>query len=105
MDDLVSAHGGVRGMQTLPIVLSPADWIDRPPETVGADGVHHCLRRYALREEDDGRQDPDGRSGAAAYPSVSTLEHDCPRGRPRPAGEVEMPPPPRGGAVPGPVRR
>jgi hypothetical protein len=52
MDELVGAHGGVGGMQTQSVVLFPADWTDRPPEIVGADGLHHFLRRYALDEAD-----------------------------------------------------
>jgi uncharacterized membrane protein YvlD (DUF360 family) len=67
MDELVGAHGGVGGMQTEPFVMFPAGWTDRPPEIIGADGLHHFLLRY-IRGETNGAAAHDvGQNGATVH--------------------------------------
>jgi len=66
MDELVGAHGGVGGMQTQPFVMFPSGWTDRPPEILGADGLHHFLLRYIRGEEDGAAPDEASRSSALA---------------------------------------
>jgi uncharacterized membrane protein YvlD (DUF360 family) len=83
MDELVGAHGGVGGMQTQPFVLYPSDWTNRPPTIVGADGLHHFLRRHALgepqRDVGDATADAVGRSGGVDREAAGV---DPPAGRP-----------------------
>jgi hypothetical protein len=66
MDELVGAHGGVGGNQTLPFVLYPSEWTDRPPPIVGADGLHRFLREYVLDESQPDATDATSVSTARA---------------------------------------
>jgi uncharacterized membrane protein YvlD (DUF360 family) len=79
MDELVGAHGGVGGMQTQPFVLYPAGWTDRPPEIIGADGLHHFLLRH-IRGRENGSSPRDAERpadlGQEAVPSVPGQRSD-----------------------------
>ena len=71
LDELVGAHGGVGGMQTEPFLIYPTAWTAgdaEAPTIVGADQLHHFLRRHALGEEDttptEGAPRPEGAAPA-----------------------------------------
>ena len=47
-EELIGSHGGLGGIQTLPLLLHPAEWtVDE--ELVGAPAVHRQIRRWAER--------------------------------------------------------
>ena len=77
LDELVGAHGGVGGMQTESFVIYPASWTAgmEAPTIVGADQLHHFLRRHARGEED--RPEASAERPADAAPSLA-----APSGRP-----------------------
>jgi hypothetical protein len=47
-EELIGSHGGLGGIQTLPLLLHPSEWtLDE--ELVGAPAVHRQIRRWAER--------------------------------------------------------
>jgi hypothetical protein len=47
-EELVGSHGGLGGPQSFPFVLHPADLEWPAEEVVGAESVHHVLRRWLV---------------------------------------------------------
>jgi hypothetical protein len=47
-EELVGSHGGLGGPQSFPFVLHPADLAWPAEGIVGAQSVHHVLRRWLV---------------------------------------------------------
>jgi uncharacterized membrane protein YvlD (DUF360 family) len=45
-EELIGCHGGAGGLQTQPLLLYPAAWVDRDPEIVGSEGVHAFISEH-----------------------------------------------------------
>ena len=61
-EELIGSHGGLGGIQTMPLLLHPAEW-DLDEDLVGAPAVYRQIRRWAerhlaLRFGKDGTAEP-----------------------------------------------
>jgi putative membrane protein len=46
-EELIGSHGGLGGWQTQPFLLYPAEWDIGQEEIIGAQALHHLLKRWA----------------------------------------------------------
>ena len=47
-EELVGSHGGMGGSQSYPFVLYPKEWAHPGAPVVGAEGMHHWIRRWLV---------------------------------------------------------
>ena len=45
-EELIGCHGGAGGLQTEPLLMYPATWVDQDPEIVGSEAVHAFISAH-----------------------------------------------------------
>ena len=75
-EELIGSHGGLGGIQTMPLLLHPAEW-DLDEDLVGAPAVYRQIRRWAERHLDlrfgkDGTAQPLPMPETATAPLLTT---------------------------------